>query len=55
MLGADEIFLTGTAAEMIAVTQVGDSKIGSGAEGPVTKRLRAEFRRIVTSDAIPED
>ena len=55
VLGADEIFLTGTAAEMIAVTQVGDSKIGSGAEGPVTKKLRAEFRKIVTSDAIPED
>lgn len=52
---ADEIFLTGTAAEMIAVTQVDDTRIGTGAEGPVTKKLRAEFRRVVTSDAVPED
>lgn len=57
---ADEVFLTGTAAEMIAVTRVGpteqDSRvIGSGKEGPITRSLRARFRQIVTSDAVPED
>ncbi|MFM9958935.1 MAG: branched-chain-amino-acid transaminase [Phycisphaerales bacterium] len=52
---ADEVFLTGTAAEMIAVTQVGDRKIGSGSEGPVTKKLRAAFRAIVTGAHVPED
>lgn len=52
---ADEVFLTGTAAEMIAVTQVGDRKIGSASEGPVTKKLRAEFRKVVTGPAVPED
>lgn len=53
--GADEVFLTGTAAEIIAVSQIDDSKIGTGAEGPVTKRLREAFRRVVTSQHVPED
>lgn len=54
VLKADEIFLTGTAAEIIAVTQVDDKKISTG-EGPVTKKLRAEFKRIVTQPSIPQD
>jgi len=54
VLQADEIFLTGTAAEIIAVTQIEDTVIGSGKEGPVTKRLRDGFRKVVSKDA-PED
>ncbi|MBL8764958.1 MAG: branched-chain-amino-acid transaminase [Phycisphaerae bacterium] len=54
VLGADEVFLTGTAAEIIAVHSVGECRISNG-EGPVTARLRNRFRQIVTSDAIPED
>ncbi|MGQ0626784.1 MAG: branched-chain-amino-acid transaminase [Phycisphaerales bacterium] len=42
--GADEVFLTGTAAELIAVGQIEDTRIGQGGEGPVTARLRAAFR-----------
>jgi len=53
--GADEVFLTGTAAEMIAVTQVGDTRIGTGVEGPVTKKLRAEFKKVVSGPNVPED
>jgi branched-chain amino acid aminotransferase len=52
---ADEVFLTGTAAEVIAVTQIDDIKIGTGGEGPVTKRIRDAFKRVVTSDHVPED
>jgi len=48
---ADEVFLTGTAAEMIAVTQIDDHTIGDGLEGPITKQLRKRFREIVTTDA----
>jgi len=51
---ADEVFLTGTAAEVIGVHAVGDRTIGSGHGGPVTQRLTAEFRRRVMADA-PED
>jgi branched-chain amino acid aminotransferase len=55
VLDADEIFLTGSAAEMIAVTSIDGQTVGGGSEGPVTKRLRSLFRQIVTSDAVPED
>lgn len=54
VLNADEVFLTGTAAEMIAVTQI-DDKVISPTEGPITKRLRTRFRQVVTTDPIPED
>jgi len=51
---ADEVFLTGTAAEIIAVSQVDDELIGNGAIGPVTRRLTEEFRARVAQGA-PED
>ncbi len=60
---ADEAFLTGSAAEMIAVREVlthengrhtGTHRISDG-QGPVTAKLRARFREIVTSDHVPED
>ena len=54
VLSADEMFLTGSAAEVIAVTQVDDTVISNG-EGPVTSRLRARFKQIVTSDNVPTD
>lgn len=54
LLGADEVFLTGTAAEIIGVTKVDDLTIGDGRVGPVTRALTEEFRRRVAKDA-PED
>ena len=51
---ADELFLTGTAAEVIGVTRIGDRVIGDGTVGPITRRFVSEFRARVTSDA-PED
>ncbi len=42
---ADEIFLTGTAAEVIAVTKVDDRVIGTGKQGPITARLRDLFTK----------
>ena len=44
---ADEVFLTGTAAEVIAVTKVDGRAIGSGKPGPVTRRLRDLFQTAV--------
>lgn len=52
--GADEVFLTGTAAEIIAVTQVDDVKIGTGKEGAVTAKLRGAFKDVVSKGA-PEN
>ena len=40
---ADEVFLTGTAAEVIAVTSIDHRPIGDGAPGKVTRQLREEF------------
>lgn len=47
LFSADECFLTGTAAEVIAVTKINDKPIGSGKAGPVTKRLLQAFRDFV--------
>ena len=54
VLAADEIFLTGTAAEIIAVTQVDDTVISDG-EGPITGTLRQAFRAAVTGPSVPTD
>ena len=47
---ADEVFLTGTAAEVIAVTTVDGRTIGLGQTGPHTNRLLKEFRKLVVED-----
>src|SRR5438046_982186 len=44
---ADECFLTGTAAEVIAVVKVDARVIGSGKPGPVTRQLREAFQKLV--------
>jgi len=44
VLDADEVFLTGTAAEIIGVTQVDEHLIGDGRVGPVTRQLTEAFR-----------
>jgi branched-chain amino acid aminotransferase len=43
---ADEVFLSGTAAEVTAVTQVDHRKITKGA-GPITRKLKDAFFNIV--------
>jgi branched-chain amino acid aminotransferase len=54
VLSADEVFLTGTAAEIIGVSKIDATVIGGGAVGPVTKKLAADFKSRVKSNA-PED
>lgn len=46
---ADECFLTGSAAEIIAVTKVDGRIIGSGKQGPITRKLRDYFTKFVRS------
>jgi branched-chain amino acid aminotransferase len=43
----DEFFLTGTAAQITAVTRVDHRLIGSGQMGPITTRLRQLFNDVV--------
>jgi branched-chain amino acid aminotransferase len=47
---ADECFLTGTAAEVIAVVSLDGRCIGSGRPGPVTQRLRSLFRQLTRGE-----
>ncbi len=51
---ADEIFLTGTAAEVIPVTKIDGKVIGDGEPGPITRQLVTAFHDLVGADA-PED
>lgn len=43
----DELFLTGTAAQITAVTRVDFRDIGTGEMGPVTRQLREIYEKIV--------
>jgi branched-chain amino acid aminotransferase len=46
---ADECFLTGTAAEVVAVISLDGRTIGAGKPGPVTKDLLERFRALTRS------
>jgi len=47
---ADELFLTGTAAEVIPVVEVDGRMIGGGTPGEITGRILEVFRKKVTED-----
>jgi len=44
---ADEIFLTGTAAEITPVREVDERKVGIGVRGPMTKQVQDRFFQVV--------
>ena len=48
--GADEVFVTGTAAEIMAVTKVDDAVIGNGTPGSMTGQLLKAFRDFIETD-----
>jgi len=49
LYAADECFLTGTAAEVIAVTKIDGRIIGEGKPGPVARKLSQAFRNYIES------
>jgi branched-chain amino acid aminotransferase len=53
ILVADECFLTGTAAEVIAAVQLDRRPIGNGHPGPMTLKLVEEFRGLTRSTGTP--
>jgi branched-chain amino acid aminotransferase len=44
---AEELFMTGTAAQIVAATKVDYRPIGNGTMGPITTKLRALFDDVV--------
>ncbi len=50
---ADEVFFTGTAAEITPIRSVDKVKIGSGKTGPVTKSIQKEFMGLL-SGVVPD-
>jgi D-alanine transaminase len=43
LYAADEVFLTGTTVEVLAVVRIDGKTIGDGRPGPITQRLAASF------------
>ena len=43
LYGADEVFFTGTAAEVTPIREIDDQVIGGGSRGPVTERLQTMY------------
>lgn len=50
---ADEVFLTGTAAEIISVVNVDRRPIGAGRPGPLTRQLAGAFSRFARRVGTP--
>ena len=50
---ADEVFLTGTGAELVPVSSVDGRSIGVGGAGPVTTRILGWFREYASSTGTP--
>ncbi len=49
---ADEVFLTGTAAEIVPVVKIDNRRIGTGSPGPVTLRLMSNFRKLTAREGV---
>jgi branched-chain amino acid aminotransferase len=50
LFAADEVFFTGTAAEVIPVTRIDNRKIGSGRPGPITTELMNLFQSLTRDE-----
>ena len=50
---ADEVFVTGTAAEVAPITLIDGREIGTGKPGPVTRQLMESFKVIVQKEGTP--
>jgi branched-chain amino acid aminotransferase len=50
---AEEVFLTGTAAEVIPVVRIDSRPVGSGKPGRVTQKLIGAFRQLTSREGTP--
>jgi branched-chain amino acid aminotransferase len=56
LYSADELFFTGTAAEVTPIRSVDDNEIGAGTKGPITDEIQTRFFDVIDRkvDAHPE-
>ena len=47
---ADEVFVTGTAVELVPVIEIDGRKIGNGKPGKITLSLQEEFRKYINEE-----
>jgi branched-chain amino acid aminotransferase len=50
LYAADELFCTGTAAEVVPIREVDDRVIGSGTRGPVTQKVQETYAAAVRGE-----
>jgi len=53
LITAAEVFLTGTAAEIVPVVSIDGRTIGSGQPGQLTLKLTGDFRKLTGSEGTP--
>jgi len=53
LYAADELFFTGTAAEITPIRSVDGVVVGNGSVGPITRRLQERFYRVVRDGEDP--
>jgi branched-chain amino acid aminotransferase len=51
---ADEVFMTGTAAEVTPVREIDNRRVGTGEPGPVTRKLQAAFFEAAKGERAPK-
>jgi branched-chain amino acid aminotransferase len=52
---ADEIFICGTAAEVVPVREVDYRMVGSGSMGPITRQLQRSFYQNTRGEGVYSD
>ena len=53
LVTAEEVFLTGTAAEIVPVANIDGRAIGTGQPGALTLKLTEDFRKLTCSEGTP--
>jgi branched-chain amino acid aminotransferase len=50
LLSSDEVFLAGTTCGVIAIISIDKKPIGTGGEGPITKRIREAYGKLTRGE-----
>ena len=53
LYSADEIFISGTAAEVVPVAKIDGREVGNGGIGPITEKIRDRYIKLVREEGYP--